>query len=200
LTSRGHDNGPLYVCCDVEQLALADASVDFVYSNLTVQWCNDLNAVFKEWMRVLKPGGMLLFSSLGPDTLHELRDCWKAVDGGDHVHAFEDMHNVGDALLSAGFAEPVMDVNYYTLTYSAVIDLMRDLKTLGASNALQQKNKNLTGKRRLQQLAKQYEKYREEQYLPATYEVVFGHAWKAETLRDQAPPGEVQVNFSGLRR
>ena len=186
---------PLYLCSDLERLALDSNSVDLIYSNLTLQWCNDIGKVFQEWVRVLKPGGMLLFSSLGPDTLFELRECWKAVDGGEHVHSFMDMHHVGDALLEAGFAEPVMDVNRYTLTYSGVMELMRDLKTLGAVNALETKNKTLTGKRRIQQLAQHYEQYRQDQRLPASYEVVFGHAWKSESQR-----GEVQVSLSGLTR
>ena len=185
---------PLYVCSDLEQLALADNSVDLVFSNLSLQWCNDFDKVMREWQRVLKPGGMLLFSSLGPDTLRELRDCWQTVDGKQHVHQFVDMHIVGDALLNAGFAEPVMDVDHYTLTYSDVMALMRDLKTLGASNALDTKSKALTGKRRLAQLAQAYEQYRVQQRLPATYEVVFGHAWKA-----QARTTQVNVSLDGLK-
>jgi len=184
---------PLFMCADLESLALADNSVDFIYSNLTLQWCNNIALVFKEWMRVLKPGGMLLFSTLGPDTLKELRQSWHAVDGGEHVHVFMDMHNVGDALVAAGFAEPVMDVDNYTLTYSGVLDLMRDLKTLGAVNALQSKAKSLTGKQRINQLAAQYEKFRQNGRIPASYEVVFGHAWKAEPRST-----EVSVKFSGI--
>jgi len=186
---------PFFVCSDIEKLALRDNSVDLIYSNLTLQWCNDLGSVFGEWMRVLKPGGMLLFSSLGPDTLHELRECWRAVDGGEHVHSFIDMHIVGDALLGAGFAEPVMDVDHYTLTYVGVVDLMRDLKTLGAVNASQHKAKALTGKSRIKLLAEYYEKFRLDQRLPATYEVVFGHAWKSEKKR-----GEVQVSLASLEQ
>jgi len=184
---------PLFLCSDLEQLALENDSVDFIYSSLSLQWCNDVERVFKEWKRVLKPGGMLLFSTLGPDTLKELRQCWQAVDGGEHVHGFMDMHNIGDALLSAGFAEPVMDVDNYTLTYSSVIDLMRDLKTLGAVNASHNKTKTLTGKRRIKQLAEQYENYRQDARLPASYEVVFGHAWKSESKT-----AEVQVSFSAI--
>lgn len=171
---------PMYLCADMESLGMQSESVDLIFSNLSVQWCNDLHTVFNEWMRVLKPGGMLMFSSLGPDTLYELRQSWAAVDEREHVHSFMDMHNVGDALLSVGFAEPVMDVSNYTLTYETVTALMRDLKTLGASNASDHKPKQLTGKSRVQKLASYYEKFRQQGRLPASYEVVFGHAWKPE--------------------
>lgn len=165
------------VCGDAEQLPLADNSVDILFSNLTLQWCEDLPATFAEFLRVLKPNGMLLFSSFGPDTLKELRNSWRAVDNSDHVHRFADMHDVGDALLNSGFADPVMDVERYTLTYTDVYQLMRELKTLGAHNVSHARSHALTGRNKLKSMINAYEQYRHEGRLPASYEVVFGHAW-----------------------
>lgn len=165
------------VCGDVERLPLADASCDLVFSNLTLQWCQDLDSAFAEMRRVLRPGGLLLFSSLGPDTLKELRASWAAADGRTHVNAFMDMHDVGDALLRARFAEPVMDMETLTLTYADARGLMRDLKTLGAHNVTAGRAHGLTGKGRLNAMLAAYEGLRRDGVLPATYEVVYGHAW-----------------------
>ncbi|MCK5092141.1 MAG: methyltransferase domain-containing protein, partial [Gammaproteobacteria bacterium] len=162
---------------DAEILPLKENSCDLIFSNLTLQWCNDLNNTFKEFSRVLKPGGLLLFTSFGPDTLIELRSSWAAVDDFQHVSGFIDMHHVGDALLNAGLADPVMDTENFTLTYSDVYKLMRDLKAVGARNAVYGRNHSLTGKQHLKAMIEEYEKYRCDGVIPATYEVVYGHAW-----------------------
>ena len=167
----------LSVCADAETLPLADNSIDMLFSNLTLQWCEDLPATFAEFLRVLKPGGMLLFSSFGPDTLKELRNSWRSVDDDTHVHQFADMHDVGDALLYSGFTDPVMDMERYTLTYTDVHQLMRELKTLGAHNAAYERTQGLTGRNKLRSMINVYEQYRVNGSLPASYEVVFGHAW-----------------------
>lgn len=169
-----------YLCADMEQLPLADASVDMVWSNLAIQWCNDLDQVLRELKRVLKPEGLLMFSSFGPDTLKELRLASQQVDGHVHVSRFIDMHDVGDALVRAGFAGVVLDVDHFTLQYAQVTDLMRDLKAIGAHNAAQGRRKGLAGRQFMQQLCAAYEPYRQAQGLPATYEVVYGHAWRPQ--------------------
>jgi len=179
LFHRGWFNKQSFVCGDAEQLPLADHSVDLVFSNLTIQWCADLDRTFHEFRRVLKPGGLLMFSTLGPDTLKELRESWRAVDDDVHVHEFLDMHDVGDALLRAGLADPVMDAERFTLTYPDANQLMRELKILGAHNAATERRHGLTGKARLKKMAQAYERYRHEGLLPASYEVVYGHAWVA---------------------
>ncbi|KPJ91435.1 MAG: malonyl-[acyl-carrier protein] O-methyltransferase BioC, partial [Gammaproteobacteria bacterium SG8_15] len=115
------------LCGDAEQLPIADQSADLIFSNLTLQWCNDLDATFAEFRRILKPGGLLMFSSLGPDTLKELRNSWHTIDNNLHVHPFIDMHHVGDALLRAQLADPVMDMEYFTLTFNDGFQLMREL-------------------------------------------------------------------------
>ena len=169
-----------FICGDAEALPLTDNSVDLIFSSLTIQWCHDLDSLFKECFRVLKPGGLLMFSTLGPDTLHELRNSWSSVDGYNHVNAFIDMHDIGDALIRNRLADPVMDVETITMTYNEVIHLMRDLKTRGAHNLTGGRSRTLTGKEKLRAMSEAYESYRHNGLLPATYEVVYGHAWAPE--------------------
>ena len=166
-----------FVCGDAQFLPFASSCFDMTYSNLMLQWCNDLDAVITEIRRVSKPGGLFIFSSFGPDTLYELRDSWSTADDRPHVNSFLDMHDVGDALVKAGFENPVMEVEYFTLTYENVASLFRELKHLGAGNTISGRRHTLTGKHRLKQVFDAYEKFRTNDRLPATYEVVYGHAW-----------------------
>jgi malonyl-CoA O-methyltransferase len=187
------------VCGDAAALPLADASVDLVFSNLMLQWCNEPDRVFGEFRRVLRPGGLALFTSFGPDTLRELRAAWRAADGHTHVSRFIDMHDLGDALLRAGLGEPVMDMEHLTLTYPDVRSLMRDLKTMGARNATSGRSRGLTGPRRLAAVETHYERYRRDGRLPATWEIVYGHAWAGEP-RGAGQAGEVAVPLSQIGR
>lgn len=166
-----------FAAADAERLPLADACCDLVFSNLALQWCNDLSAALPEFRRVLRPGGLLLFTTFGPDTLRELRQCWSEADAGVHVSSFADMHDVGDAMVRAGLADPVMDAERMTLTYDSLKALMQDLKGIGAVNAAAGRQRGLTGKRRLAAVQAAYERWRTDGRLPATYEVVYGHAW-----------------------
>ena len=168
------------LCADLEQLPLANNSVDLLWSNLAMQWCNDLDATFSECQRVLRPQGLLMFSTFGPDTLKELRAASHAYPGVTSVSRFIDMHDIGDALIRAGFSAPVLDVERYTLTYDDIKSLMRDLKSIGAHNATDGRARGLLGRGFLAKLAAAYEAYRVAGKLPATYEVVYGHAWRAE--------------------
>ncbi len=191
------------VCADAARLPLADASVDLIHSNLMLQWCNDLDAVFAEFRRVLRPHGLLTFTTFGPDTLKELRAAWQAADGHTHVNRFIDMHDIGDALMRAGLAEPVLDVENYTLTYADARELMRDLKAIGAHNVTAGRRRGLTGRRRLDAMLAGYEQYRREGRLPATYEVVFGQAWgRASEGGKASADGAVNVPIGqiGYRR
>jgi len=167
------------VCGDIERLPVASARADMVWSNLALQWVNEPPRAFAELRRVLRPGGLLMFSSFGPDTLKELRAAYAAADGLAHVHRFIDMHDLGDMLVKAGFADPVMDMEYVTLTYATVRDLMRDLKAIGAHNAARGRPAGLTGKSRLAAVERNYEALRRDGRLPATFEVIYGHAWTA---------------------
>ena len=168
----------LAVCADVEALPLPPASLEMVWSNLAVQWCNDLPATFVELHRVLKTEGLLMFSTFGPDTLKELRLAFNGVDDNNHLNRFADMHDVGDMLVQAGFSEPVMDMEYMTLTYDDVRGVLQDLKAIGAHNATQGRGQGLMGKSAFNRLLENYEKLRRDGKLPATYEIVYGHAWK----------------------
>lgn len=163
------------VAGDAQALPFADASVDLVVSNLCLQWC-ELKATIHEFRRVLRPGGWLLFTSFGPDTLKELRSAWRAADGRAHVHVFLDMHDVGDAVLAQGFVDPMFDVERYTLTYADARALMRELKTIGAGNALGERTRGLTGRSAFTRMLAAYEDLRVEGRLPASYEVIFGQA------------------------
>lgn len=173
-----------YVCGDLEALPLQSGSVDLLWSSLALQWCNDLDASFSGMRRVLAPNGLLMFSTFGPDTLRELRQAFSQVDGYSHVSRFQDMHDIGDALMRAGFAEPVMDMEYFTLTYDTASGLMRDLKALGAHNATRGRHQGLAGKSAWQRMETEYEKLRQDGKLPATYEVIYGHAWAPNQLPD----------------
>lgn len=175
---------PRCICGDLDALPVADASIDLVFSNVALQWSADPAVALAGMHRVLRPGGLLMFSSFGPDTLHELRAAWAGVDAHTHVHGFVDMHDYGDMLVAAGMADPVMDAERIRLTYPDVQALMRDLKAIGAGNAAPARPHGLTGRARMQALARAYERYRDaEGRLPATYEVVYGHAWGAEQRR-----------------
>ena len=191
---------PGLICGDAESLAIADNSVDIIFSSLMLQWC-DAEKVFSEFHRILKPGGMLMFSSFGPDTLKELRHSWKQVDDKIHVNEFVDMHDLGDALLAKGFAEPVMDMDIMTLTYTDAKSVMMDLKNIGANTPMKNESRGLITPRKFQRVLDAYEAFRVEDVVPATYEVVYGHAWKAESSSSQqkAEPGEFSVSFDQFK-
>lgn len=172
-----------FVCADGESVPLSGECMDLVVSNAALPWCLDTDRVFAETFRVLKPGGLFMFSTLGPDTLCELRKCFRQVDDSVHVHAFLDMHDLGDALLRAGFADVVMDAARLTAEYKDVGELMGELKRSGASNALAARAQGLTGRAKLKRLAQAYEPRRDNGLLPATFEAVFAHAWKPRTHR-----------------
>lgn len=176
------------VCGDIEALPLASESLEMVWSNLAVQWCNDLPGTFVELRRVLKADGLLMFSTFGPDTLKELRQAFHGVDQHTHLNRFADMHDIGDMLIQAGFSEPVMDMEYLTLTYEDVRGVLHDLKAIGAHNATAGRGQGLMGKNAWARVVENYERLRCDGKLPATYEVVYGHAWKPQprTTRDGA--------------
>ncbi|MDD5058420.1 MAG: malonyl-ACP O-methyltransferase BioC [Sideroxydans sp.] len=167
-----------YLCADVEALPLASNSVQMVWSNLALQWCNDLPATFVELQRVIEVDGLLMFSSFGVDTLRELSVAFHDVDGYSHTNRFADMHDIGDMLVAAGFANPVMEMEKITLTYNDVRAVMQDLKSIGAHNATAGRAPGMMGKAAWQRVIANYETLRRDGKLPATFEIIYGHAWK----------------------
>lgn len=186
------------VCADAQRLPFAAGSVDLILSNLMLPCC-DPDVVFAECRRVLSPRGLLTFSSLGPDSLKELRAAWASIDGESHVNRFVDMHDLGDALVRAGFAAPVLDVETYTLTYGDMGGLLTDLRAVGAHNATAGRAKGLTGRGKFAALRAAYESHRREGRLPATMEIVFGHAWAPLPAAGRAG-GEAAMSLEEITR
>lgn len=162
--------GPMPVCANMMHMPLADASVELVWSNLALHWVNDPLGAFREIERVLAPGGLLMFSTLGPDTLQELR----AAAGRTRVHEFVDMHDLGDMLVAAGLATPVMDMERLQIDYRAGSALLDDLRASGQTNAREDRSRGLAARGLLKEFR--------DRPLRATYEVVYGHAWKPQAL------------------
>ena len=187
------------VCADAALLPLSDGSVDLIVSNLMLQWC-DPDAVFAEFRRVLKPAGLLSFSAFGPDTLSELRLAWRGVDAHSHVHQFIDMHDLGDALLRTGFVAPVLDVERITLQYLDVRKMAADLKATGAHNSTAGRARTLTGPRKFAAMQAAYEQFRRDGRLPATYEVVFAHAWAPARAPRRGLPEPTSVSLEEIKR
>jgi malonyl-CoA O-methyltransferase len=175
--------GPQFVCADLAALPFSGVTFDLAWSNLALQWVNDLPRAFAEMRRVLKVGALFTFTTLGPDTLKELAAAFARADGHTHVSRFIDMHDIGDMLVHAGFADPVMDMECLTVTYETPAALMRELKALGATNATRGRPRGLTGRGRFARATAELEKLRRDGRLPATFEVVYGHAWKGEPKR-----------------
>lgn len=184
------------VNADARALPLADASVDVLFSNLCLQWIDDVPALFDEIRRVLRPKGYLAISTFGPETLHELRAAWGQVDRAAHVSRFADIARIGDALMQAGFRDPVLDAERFTLTYADAGALMRELKAIGATNADASRPRGLTGKGHWRQLLDAYEAFRSDGVLPATYEVIYAHAWAPDPGQPRRTRGGEIATFS----
>lgn len=169
-----------FFSADAHLIPVKSNQVDLVISNLVLQWC-DPKSVFSEIERVLKPGGLVMFTTFGPDTLSELREAWSRVDDHQHVHDFIDMHNLGDDLLQSGLAEPVMDKEIITMTYKDVMGMIKDLRGIGANNAVKAQFTGLTGKDRFARFEQSYKSIAKETEfqgrIPASYEIIYGHAW-----------------------
>ena len=184
---------------EYESLAFADQCTDLIFSNLTFQWSSNFQQTLQECCRVLKPGGLLLFSTVGPDTLKELRSSFS--DTNHHVHPFYDMHDIGDMLTQLRFIDPVVDREQITIHYSSVYQLAKDLKQLGAQNASCNRSKGLMGKTQWRQMLMNYENWREESgILSATVEVIYGHAFGTEVNSYETTNGEIIVPIDKIVR
>lgn len=195
-------NKPFYVCGDTEFLPFANNSFDLIYSNFTLQWCFNLKQAFAEFKRVLKPNGMMFFTTLGPQTLMELRSALKKISKAQHINDFTDMHDIGDILFNGAFSDPVMDMEIITATYQSVRQILSDLKATGARNMNVKRAKGCTGKALFKQMMQAYEAFKlPDGTYPVTYEVLYGHAWLKEALvHKQDPDGVVRIPGSRIPR
>jgi malonyl-CoA O-methyltransferase len=171
---------PYRLCADLELLPLAAEAIDFAWCNMALHWLSDPLPALREFARVLVPEGLLMFSTLGPDTLKELR----AAAGASRVHAFTDMHDLGDMLVAAGFTAPVMDMEMLDIAYRDPRSLLADLRASGQTNARADRPRGMAGKGFGNAL-------RAKLAPKATFEVVYGHAWK--TRRVEPQPKTVRV-------
>lgn len=190
------ESGPQLLAADAARLPLAARSADLVWSNLLLHWLDDPLPALAEAHRVLEVGGLLMFSTLGPDTLKELRACF--ADGYAHTQRFIDMHDLGDMLVANGFADPVMDMEVLTLHYDSFDALLHELQAAGSACAMTARRRGLSGRRLWAQARTTYEGLRREGKLPATFEVVYGHAWKAAPK--QVADGRAVVHFEPRRK
>ena len=166
-----------YICGDMENLPIKKNLIDLVWTSSSLQWCTDLNKTFQGIKEILNYGGLFIFSTFGPKTLTELSAINKKLSQDDTVNSFTDMHEIGDMLVANGFSDPVLDSDEYTLTYSNVEKLFIDIKNIGATSSHSQKKNGLRGKNYFKKIVAEYEKYKKSGLLPATYEVIYGHAW-----------------------
>jgi malonyl-CoA O-methyltransferase len=175
--------GTSFVCADATALPLAARSVDLLWSNLMLQWVPDVARAFAEFHRVLRVGGLLTFTTFGPDTLKELARAFAGVDAHTHVSRFVDLHDLGDLLVRAGFGDPVMDMETITVTYPSPQALLTELKAIGATNQTRARPRGLTGRARHARVLAALSALARDGRVPASFEVVYGHAWVGEPKR-----------------
>lgn len=186
------------VAGEYTSLPFTDHSIDLIFSNLTFHWSVNLQQTLEECRRVLKPEGLLLFSTVGPETLKELRESF--ADGKWHVHAFYDMHDIGDMLTYLGFVDSVMDMEQLTVYYSSILQLLKDLKLTGANNAAKGRCKGLMGKMQWERMLKSYEEQRDESgALPVTLEIIYGHAFGAAFNQFEGNQREVLIPIDKIK-
>ena len=192
----------LLVCADAARLPFADQSMDLVFSSLAIHWSPALDAVLAEVRRVLRHPGLFTFTTPGPESYRELRAAWRTVDRTPHVIPFPEMRALGDGLVRAGLAEPVMDTDTLTLKYRDFGQLVADLRATGTTNASTGRQPGLTGRDTWSRLTAAYEKERDaEGLLPATVEILFGQAWAPGNARRRLPPvDEIAVPLDRLGR
>jgi malonyl-CoA O-methyltransferase len=192
----GKSTDPLRLAADAANLPLKSRSTAIVWSNLLLHWLDDPIPALAEAHRVLEVGGLLMFSTLGPDTLKELRTAF--ADGYAHTQRFADMHDLGDMLVGCGFADPVMDMEVITLTYDDLDAMFAELRAAGSSCAMKARRHGMTGRKSWESGKAAYEAMRKDGRLPATFEVIYGHAWKAESKK--TPDGRAIVRFDLPRK
>jgi malonyl-CoA O-methyltransferase len=192
----GRSGDPVRLAADAAHLPLKSRSAAMVWSNLLLHWLDDPIPALAEAHRVLEIGGLLMFSTLGPDTLRELRSAF--ADGYAHTQRFADMHDLGDMLVGCGFADPVMDMEVVTLTYDDFDAMLAELRAAGSACAMKARRHGLTGRQAWSTARTAYESMRRDGRLPATFEIIYGHAWKAAPK--QTPDGRAIVRFDLPRK
>ena len=168
------------VCADAERFPFRENCVDQVFSNLALQWCQDLDKVFSDVQRMLRPSGRLLFSTFGPNTLKELKSAWIRVDDHTHVNEFYSAEQLYQFLDNCGFNAIQVETRCYVSSYPDVLALMKELKGIGAHNASRGRNRQLTGKARLQSMMAYYDVFRSNGLIPATFEVIYISATRGD--------------------
>jgi malonyl-CoA O-methyltransferase len=162
---------PYFFCADNINLPIKNNSIDLIVSNLMLQWCDNYPQFFSEVKRILKPNGIILFSTFGTSTLQELRQSWD--DNHVHVNDFVDAPTLGNAMFNADLSDIIMDTDRLTLYYPTVKKLMQNLKDIGANNINDTRQKGLQGKNKFKQMLNNYEQMRTKQGLPVTYEIIY---------------------------
>jgi malonyl-CoA O-methyltransferase len=180
-----------------EQLPIASGSIDLVYANLLLPWIDDHAAAFTEISRVLRKGGLFAFSTLGPDSLNELRNAWTGEDTAIHVRSFPDMHDVGDGLVRCGLRDPVLDVDTLALEYGDATTLFHDMARVAARNSLRSRRRSLTGKAAFKRIVDRLTGGGAASPITITLELVFGHAWGGGP---PGPAGEFHVDAAAIGR
>lgn len=180
------------IAANMGQLPVAGQSIDLIWSNAAVHWLDNIPEAFKEFNRVLSVGGLLMFSTFGPDTLKQLRDAIRFVSGAARIHDLTDMHDVGDMLVHGGFSDPVMDMETLTLTYADPWQALRELQRAGSVSANPAGARGLTTRQFWNEVLAHWQKDDEGRY-PLTFELVQGHAWKMAPRQHE--DGRAVVNF-----
>ena len=173
-----------FVQGDAHQLPFADATFDLVVSNQLLPWMAEPQPVFEQVSRVLKKGGVFAFATLGPDSLREVEQAWVTVDDLPHVNCFPDMHDIGDGLVRAGLADPVLDIDRLSISYDDADRLFADLTRAGARNALANRDRGLVGKSRFQAMTRALTTARSDGKIMLNLELVYGHCWGSGPKND----------------
>jgi len=180
----------MYICSDFEQLPFAKNSFDMVWSSSSIQWASNIEQLLKGVLNVLKPGGLFILSTFGPETLLELNQISKQIFNKSTTSHFIDMHELGDLLLNLGFQNPVLDRENFVMTYQHPSDLFKDLKKIGATSGNMDEYKGMKGRGYLEKIIHEYSNYKKDNLYPASYEVIYAHAWKPNNTDNLKP-----INF-----
>tara|TARA_B100000787_G_scaffold150662_1_gene123337 strand:+ start:259 stop:1059 length:801 start_codon:yes stop_codon:yes gene_type:complete len=171
------DNKSDFVCGDIEELSFSENTFDVIWSTSSLQWCNNLSDIFKKAKVILKPGGLFIFSTFGPNTLFELRNITKKISNYQKTNNFLGALSIEDKLINEGFIDPIVDSEEFCLTYKDINKLFLDLRKIGATSGFKNRKIGLSGKSFLKLISDGYKEYSYDGIFPATYEAIYGYAW-----------------------